>query len=323
MSPKEKRKALFNLYARSISLYFPDLKGIFLCPICCRQFHVESLKDPDPQVTLAHVFPESAGGRKTTLACKTCNSTIGHSYERELAAEKRLSDWWIGKRPLAVRFQNAKSSAALELRFSKNQASLEVKLREKATNPAAWKAIHNEPPTQADPLRARLPTPETELFQIALIHSAFMLMFYELGYEYVLSENVDPVRKLLLGAGSVHEFENVIAPLPASIRDPKFVGYTINVVIEPKDCACFLVGLPVPVLPGSSFTRCVLFPGFWESGKIAYQRLRSSARPFMIFKAVTMKFCCPREKRLVDGKHMHIARSFWDRHLKQGRWTAR
>ena len=308
---KRKRRTLFSLYAGNLSLYFPHLANVFICPLCLRQFGVKALDGRDPELSIAHVFPDSLGGRRVTLACKACNSTVGHRLEAALAKERDLNEWWAGKRPLRVRFNNSKSDAALELNFSKDRERIEVKLRAKQTDPHDWKTIIDNPPDNDDPLRAKLPTPDSESLVLALIHSAFMLMFSELGYEYILSENVDAIRNLLHGTPPLAQYRNIVAPLPASIRDPKLVADSINVLIQPDEYKCFLVG--VPASPDSQWTRCVLLPGFWDSGKAAYEKLCANCQPPERFSAVLMKFCCPVNKRLSDAKHRHFARAFWDR----------
>src|SRR4051794_32636759 len=83
---REKREKLFNLYSTHLALYTPETvaKDVFCCPLCLRSFTREALEGSDPLLSLAHITPQSLGGRLCTLACTECNNTMGKGLESEL-----------------------------------------------------------------------------------------------------------------------------------------------------------------------------------------------------------------------------------------------
>jgi hypothetical protein len=66
-----------------------DLSGVLagkgasiLCPICLSEF---GETDVETRLSEEHVIPASADGTLTTLTCKSCNSTAGHTIDKHFA----------------------------------------------------------------------------------------------------------------------------------------------------------------------------------------------------------------------------------------------
>ena len=73
---ERKRLALFELYAANVVLYRPDLAGRFSCPVCAHEFVQGDVLGQSPRVNVAHVYPDSLGGKLLTLECERCNGRL-------------------------------------------------------------------------------------------------------------------------------------------------------------------------------------------------------------------------------------------------------
>jgi len=94
---QRKRQALFIYFAKNLNLYFPSIEDTFMCPVSKDLLGREALNSDPPQVALAHLVPESLGGRAVTLACRTCESSLSAAFDKAAADEKTLHEWNDGK----------------------------------------------------------------------------------------------------------------------------------------------------------------------------------------------------------------------------------
>jgi hypothetical protein len=73
---------LFNTFARNLNIVNPNYSDVFICPLCYQIFTRDKIKS---DLSLAHVWPDSLGGKLKTLACKPCNNQkIGSKLESHL-----------------------------------------------------------------------------------------------------------------------------------------------------------------------------------------------------------------------------------------------
>jgi hypothetical protein len=90
------RERLFTLYSRQLDRFRVDPPGIFVCPLCRVGVGPETLRGPNPLVSLAHVVPQALGGRHYTLTCTACNNGNGTRLEAALCDKLRYDDWCVG-----------------------------------------------------------------------------------------------------------------------------------------------------------------------------------------------------------------------------------
>jgi hypothetical protein len=86
MSKKELREKLFSLYAANLSLYSPQYKDQFMCPLCKNLFTSSDLASR--KLALAHAPPECVGGKIEGLACSGCDSTVGGKGDTQVKFER-------------------------------------------------------------------------------------------------------------------------------------------------------------------------------------------------------------------------------------------
>src|SRR5687768_9580483 len=90
------RRRLFAVYSKNLEFFQPLFAGHFACPICGQLFNEKAL-EPPLGVDLAHVYPESCGGKYATLTCSKCNNRLGTNFDHHVAMEKKLYDALSGK----------------------------------------------------------------------------------------------------------------------------------------------------------------------------------------------------------------------------------
>jgi len=82
---------LFSLYAANLKIFKPELDDKFLCPICQEIFDRCALSFEHPLISIAHIIPQSIGGRLSTITCAKCNNNIGSKFDNHLKLEGSVS----------------------------------------------------------------------------------------------------------------------------------------------------------------------------------------------------------------------------------------
>lgn len=204
------RRKLFRNYSKNLSLYRPELVGRFLCPICLEEF-----SDPS-QIALAHVIPDAMGGRLTTLSCNRCDSEIGHKYNRHLVKEKEHFDDFEKPSQAYVTFQpkgNRGIKVIADL-AGLREPRPHIKCYPTSKMP---KEIYRDYFSESGPGNAlefslgfSRESIDLRKRNLSLIHSSFLMMFYQFGYEYILSECADYMREAIIGKNKFINFKNAI-----------------------------------------------------------------------------------------------------------------
>ncbi len=60
-SDAEKREKIFGVLALNLNAMIPEVKDTVVCPLCHSSHGRESLLGVDPELTLEHCIPKSAG----------------------------------------------------------------------------------------------------------------------------------------------------------------------------------------------------------------------------------------------------------------------
>jgi len=276
-----KRKRLFSLYARNLSIYFPQVTDKFLCPVCLTLFSKDALITNPPDLVLAHLVPQSLKRRDLcTLTCRTCDNNVGTAFDSHVAKEKRFREWEQGATPISGYLKHKSGNVGVEIRriatafhfrLLSQQSSPEsygqfLKILEAATSEGSNVNFSFTVPAYSSTRR-----------NISLLYSAFLTMFYYFGYEYVLSPNTDCVRRGIQGNSAFRDWHKAIFPLREARSEVLSPLPTVSIVVEPKDLRSFLVVLPSPKKDEAA--RCVLLPGFGGDGEDAYNRILNLTRP--------------------------------------------
>ena len=174
---------------------WPNAKRGFVCPICLRFFaRTENLTK---SVSIEHIVPDALGGRVTTLTCRRCNNTAGTQLDSHLVER--------------VRVEGRSKPILADVEFRGTKFRGEVHLPESASDSFRIYGI----PIQSDPreingffslldegiwhgqeLKLRLERKYVPVRSaVALLRSAYLLMFRLFGYRYVCDRSAVVVRE--------------------------------------------------------------------------------------------------------------------------------
>jgi hypothetical protein len=254
---KSSIETLFETFSANLAIYFPEHQGKFMCPLCLGLF-----ERPTPStrhlLSRAHIWPESLGGRDFTLACKTCNNRIGTEIEVHLTTlsthnEAVNGDGRIKRVRLQLQGDDGSTLGTLttEMHMKDERDALNVilSLVPSASNPADIEriksAIASSSTDGASPINFRISYSaklHPNRIRLAYLHSAYLWMFHQFGYEWLSVPAAQQIREQLQQPH--HIFLN-----------PKILGLTnvldiparelgLYIIREPKEFAGFAVLLP-------------------------------------------------------------------------------
>jgi len=265
---KTKRERLFSLYSKNLSFYKPEYADHFLCPVCKCLFAHEDLN----KLSLAHIIPESIGGRQLTLACSKCDNRIGHDFDIHLSREMLILSQQRRKEGIygRLRVNGGKKYGIMFKGQLLNAGHCDMHIRPPHdVPPDIWKTRMDEL-TDINPKNVKI---SLNLFNpprrnVSYIYSAFLLMFSKLGYEYVLSPNVDPIRQVLMGDYLSSKVYQLILDLQKPLA--QWPIPSIYMLTQPAETRSFLICFPSA---NKGRMRCVFMPGFDISGAKGYENL--------------------------------------------------
>jgi hypothetical protein len=154
----------------------------------------------EPDLTEEHIIPKELGGRLVTLTCKDCNNSHGHEIDAHLIQMLRALDSvaGIGRKPLRGRIQMKGITVPTDVDWKASVQEVTT-FRLRRFNPAVHEAIQQH-----------MRDGEVESFKITLsldyiparaclgvLRIAYLVMFRELGYSYILSSAARVVREML------------------------------------------------------------------------------------------------------------------------------
>jgi hypothetical protein len=277
------RERLFSLYASNLSIYHPNVTDQFLCPICLTLFTRDALINNPPELSLAHIIPKSLKGRLYTLVCRRCDNWIGSEYDSQLAREKHFRDWVQGATSISghLKYDNKEVPVECCLKGS----TIEFRDIPKKSPPNSWEQFLKTAVSDWSnfKLTFTVSTFNPSKVNISILYSAFLMMFYQLGYEYILSPNVRKVRQFIQGSGFPENMHKAILLLSKGSQDLPHILPSVSILVEPHIIRSFIVTLPTP--RKGEAARCVLLPGFDENGEKAYSYILNSSQLFRNFNA--------------------------------------
>ena len=307
----EARRRLFDLYSANLAHFRPEFSGKFACPICGRIFSREAVESDSLAVDLAHVFPESCGGKVTTLTCRECNNRMGHEYDHHFAQERRLHEAMGGQGNEFVKGRVSYSTgenAGVEV--ARRGDGVHINFISKQTHPDHLKRIW-EMPTKSGDFQFTLTTrglDDTRLY-VASLHTGYLSMFRYFGYEYCFGADTDWVRAILTSELKERPKGILVCNIP---QDAKFdrpadqMRQAVGVVRYVTGLKCMGATFPAP--SRGLFGRLILLPGFGEDGEKAFSQLKEMSGVVKFQFHAT--FSDPL-KRLADPDYIAYGRTLW------------
>ncbi len=199
-SSEEQRVCLFQRFSEHISLYEPDKQGLFVCPLCSREFNREAVIGPNSLLSIAHIIPRSLGGRSVTLTCTPCNNDAGREMETALVERFIAEDWRAGVLRKEARMDGPFGDIAVEVGISEAENIWSIYAVPQQSNPANIEsmkdylnACQNNPGSNLDFSVSMDYQHRPSHAKATLYQSAFLLMFNYFGYEFVLHPHFAPI----------------------------------------------------------------------------------------------------------------------------------
>jgi len=279
MRAKDQRRFLFDLYSKNLMFHSDSVGNQFICPICGpvtgRIFGPDAIIGPALTVDLAHIYPDSCGGRAATLTCKKCNNRIGGKFDEQLERERKVHDAFNPSKRAHIKARLKLATGDVGIHLSNNNNVFEMRIIKEHTNPASLKAFEEAAKNSAIDFQTIginlvMAWFNEKRASVSLWHSAFLMMFREFGYEFAFSDLAEQMRRPLLAEEPPTEPFFQAFSIPTAAFENQSM-YRIGIVTSPEEYRCFCAVLPTP--DRNSGGRCVLIPGLGEKGDTAYKRI--------------------------------------------------
>lgn len=208
MSNKSKRDAIIEACSKQIeAIPFVTSDGVefrmadaYICPLCQ---HVYAIAHE--ALTLEHVPPESVGGKPILVTCKACNNRQGADLDiylmNELEISHNLSHLDTIPQKSRIAFNGVEING--QTTFSKSEG-FKFMISPENNNPIEFEGFMKEAKNAKEGYQIKLKANITnrkrnaDLANIALLKSAYLIAFHELGYMYVLNPNLNMIREQIL-----------------------------------------------------------------------------------------------------------------------------
>ena len=211
-----RRKRKFDEMSSDLSTVLAGRAGKILCPLCLKEFGESDIED---NLTEEHVIPSSADGRITTLTCRSCNSVSGSEIDSHFARvfrieEARQTGATIDAR---IKIRNGVGSPA-QVSFTENGLHCQLA----PTTPYVRKVLMERLTQYAKGERELNFTLNNNIdpskLVASMVKAAYLGLFVDWGYRYVLLPNTEWVRVGIRHPGPERDsFEQLV--IPANITD--------------------------------------------------------------------------------------------------------
>lgn len=244
---EERRSRLFRRYSANLAIWRPEIKGQYVCPLCLRGgFEEEAVLGPNPPLTEEHCIQQGLGDVLTVLTCADCNNSAGRSVDNHLHKRLDFVEFWKGTLGEAFNGRITVWDHDLGVEVRRSPGKLEFHVQERRSDPAKVQAVQESLTMGRQPSEFRLHfgskyAPDTKRSRIAVLKSAYLLMFRHFGYGYILSTVLNPVRQQICDPKSeTVPLNSIVFTIPIeSLPD------TVSSITRPDGFGGF--GVPVPL----------------------------------------------------------------------------
>jgi len=261
--------ALFDVFSANLALYKEGANGSFMCPLCLRTFARDQIHT---DLGKAHIIPQFLGGSDWTITCRTCNSKVGSEIE-SCEADRASFGWALSgdgdetvRVQVTVRDEHGEVvgpvQADMRATTSGGDRRLQLYLKRKGSHPVAVEILngllHGESSGGSWTIEGHFrETRSIKRANLTYVHAAYLLMFHQFGYEWVLDPCATLIREQIMLPD-----EPIIIPLAPALSDHGIPEDKLGILLvtEPADWRHFLV-VP-PLIRGWSKRHAVWMPLF-------------------------------------------------------------
>ena len=256
----------FSVFSRNLEAYRPDLKDAYICPLCWCVF--DNIDEQWPLLSRAHIIPQFMRPGEQTLTCKRCNhDRLGAEIEGH--EDRRLKERraWAGQdgkgKKVGLSLESSEGervalSAAVYIDPNDDSPRLRFVFDDDRCSPEhaekVWRIAQEDCEVSIsgkayyDPWRASLVS----------LSIAYLRLFHEMGYEWVLTPIAKLIRQQLLNPDSRLIKPHVFASKRELGPQPRFF-----IVDAPEVCRGVCVYLPEEAHDGEP--GFIWIPRFHES----------------------------------------------------------
>ena len=263
---------LFEAYSKNLEAFFPDLAGKFLCPLCKRLLSIEDLEKK--KITIEHIIPSAIGGKLITLTCAACNHGAGAKLDAELLKRLQVEDVFSGKgsKPLRGKIKVGEGEQTVDLNIEfEDRPIVDLVGLPKYSNPSLQEAAIEEfEKGKGIEIRVEFEGYRVIPSYVAIIRSAYLMMFSFFGYGYILNPNLKIVLEQIQNFTAQ---SNVLYGI-VEIQEAKFNANQINICQLSPSLFCFLPTLNFSTNKERYYS--IVMPGLEHSGKRLYDNWKMS-----------------------------------------------
>lgn len=200
---------IFEKYVYNINLLlenelidkkYNSFRDKYICPICLNSY--ESIEaNKDNPLTLEDAPQKALGGKKRTLTCKKCNNEAGSNVDHHLINRLKELDNQRFSPNTSARIQTYNNGVKLNASIDiDNKGRIKLKHSNKDNNPK----ILNEEISKLnkgsvlDMSFRRTTQIIPDKLDIAVLKSAYIILFQHTGYHIILDESYDFIRHQIL-----------------------------------------------------------------------------------------------------------------------------
>lgn len=206
-----KRKKLFDVYSENLDFLIehnkikkPKLNNEqkYICPICLDPFSEDDLEATSAnRLTLEDAPPKSLKGSQIALTCASCNNGMGQDIDwhlKERLNELDFKDSIEGATQMGTSTLNGITVNG-QLQVHKN-GTKKMYLPKKKNNPELFQQYLSSIEKDRSQSPNFTPKPsrvDPKKLQIALLKTAYILMFQKFGYAFLFDKEYDRIRTQL------------------------------------------------------------------------------------------------------------------------------
>jgi hypothetical protein len=312
MTNAERRQKLFDTFAANYSYCATQDHGKFLCPICASPHGPESTRAESFSVDLAHVYPESCGGKLVTLTCSKCNSTLGSKYDSQLKIEHQSYDD-VKARGLTARVHFYGGSVGVK--FTRTGDHFHFNVASEHSNPAELEAFKAHMLNKGAKFTIKFKWIDPDRHNAAVLHSAYLTLFRQFGYEYIAVADTQWIRDILLAEKPPSDpFIMTMPVTPEMSFDTQSLFASGLVEFGGNRFLCVVLPSPQP----DQTARIVILPGIGEKSAEAYRRLLREPEPTEPIEArYYFEYDRTPEPRLASRKGVGFFQWVWSKPIRR------
>jgi hypothetical protein len=241
-------QSLVQPYIDDLELLYPELRDLFVCPICLRGFSLGAVERGE--TSRAHVFPKAAFGRILIVpTCRLCNSRLGSKQDASVVEQVRLDQLVSSLTPQVQQRKVRIGGEKIKGVVGFNPVTGKGRMIVLADEAREYQMSRLQKELKEGELLGDLGSPDPWRVQVGFLTSAYLLMFHLFGYTYVLSPALDMVRKQILCAD-----DHVLTGFSFLSLDQHFQEPVVRAILQPLDWQCFIIAFydTITLLPKTS-----------------------------------------------------------------------